>query len=339
MSLQRIGPLASVPEVLEDHGVALEPILARFDLAPDALSRPDNVISFAVAGRVLEACARACRCPHFGLLVGERNDHRALGLVGSLMANAPTLGEALFDYVSHQHRYSRAAVVYLMRGFDSYFFGYAIYNRHIEGNRHIYDLCAALGANLLRSLCGPDFAPQEFLICHQPPKDRRPYYAALGPNVEFNQSQLAFVLSPKQLSAPIANADAAERKRVAQKVMELHSIGSLDVASHVRHLLKPNILLGRASREVIAKQVGTQVRTLHRRLREQETSYRELEQEVRFGVACELLQITDLEIADIAVALDYSSPSAFDRAFSRWADTTPSDWRRLNGDRPDAGHA
>lgn len=325
--MQRVGPLVAVPAVMESFGHRVEPLLEDLGLAPDALSDAGNVIPYAVLGQMLERCAQLCKCQHFGLLVGSRGNHESLGLVGKLMATAPTLGDAILDFTSNQHRNSRGAVVYMMRSLDSYFFGYAIYNRFAEGSRHIYDLCAAVGVNMLKELVGSAGAPLEVLICHQPPDDRRPYAAILGPNVRFNQAQTALVLSPLQLKLPTRHADPVARRRRAAEVADLLSMGTLDFASHVRHLLKPRLLLGQASREGIARQVGTHVRTLQRRLRDESTTYRELEQEIRFSVACELLEITDLQISDISAALDYASPSAFDRAFSRWTGLTPSDWR------------
>ncbi|MBL8583147.1 MAG: AraC family transcriptional regulator [Rhizobiaceae bacterium] len=327
VAMQRVGPMCSVPAVAESFGHRIEPVLEAAGLPHDALNNPDNLLPFSKVGEILEAAARLCECPHFGLLVGARNDHKGLGPVGQLMAHAPTLGDAIIDFTSNQHRNSRGAVVYLMRVLDSYFFGYAIYNRFAEGSRHIYDLCAAIGVNTVRELAGPAAAPLEVLICHQPPGDRRPYRAILGPNVSFNQAQTALVLSPAHLKLPVLGADREMHAKLAARVAELRSMGTLDFASHVRHLLKPKLLLGQASREGIAKQVGTHVRTLQRRLREASTTYRELEQQMRFSVACELLEITDLQISDISAALDYASPSAFDRAFSRWTGLTPTNWR------------
>jgi AraC-like DNA-binding protein len=49
--------------------------------------------------------------------------------------------------------------------------------------------------------------------------------------------------------------------------------------------------------------------------------------EVRFEIACELLENTDMALGQIAATLKYSEPSAFTRAFRRWCGQTPSEWR------------
>jgi hypothetical protein len=40
-------------------------------------------------------CPQHARCPHFGLILGSRYDHRILGLPGAWMQNAPDLESAL----------------------------------------------------------------------------------------------------------------------------------------------------------------------------------------------------------------------------------------------------
>ena len=55
--------------------------------------------------------------------------------------------------------------------------------------------------------------------------------------------------------------------------------------------------------------------------------YRAIANEVRFEIARQLLEDTEVPLGQIAAALGYSEASAFTRAFRRWAGQTPSDWR------------
>src|ERR1700688_4034942 len=82
------------------------------DLA--ALQDPENSIPFSAAGKLLQAAAVRTGCAHFGLLLGQRNDTRSLGLVGRLMRSAPTWGRAALDLVDNQHRYVRGGAPYLV---------------------------------------------------------------------------------------------------------------------------------------------------------------------------------------------------------------------------------
>jgi len=69
-------------------------------------------------------------------------------------------------------------------------------------------------------------------------------------------------------------------------------------------------------------------RTLTRKLKEQNSSYKELLESARKTQAINLLGNTHLSIADIAYNLAYQEPANFVRAFKKWFDITPAAWRR-----------
>ena len=60
--------------------------------------------------------------------------------------------------------------------------------------------------------------------------------------------------------------------------------------------------------------------------------YRAVANEIRFEIARQLLQDTEVSLGQIAAALCYSEASAFTRAFRGWSGLTPSAWRA--GGRP-----
>ena len=55
--------------------------------------------------------------------------------------------------------------------------------------------------------------------------------------------------------------------------------------------------------------------------------YRAITNEIRFEIARQLLQDTEVPLGQIAAALGYSEASAFTRAFRRWSGHTPPAWR------------
>ncbi|CAJ3278292.1 AraC family transcription regulator [Burkholderia pseudomallei] len=68
-------------------------------------------------------------------------------------------------------------------------------------------------------------------------------------------------------------------------------------------------------------------RTLKRRLQAHGTSYRNMLEAARYRDACRLLTRTDRCVADVSTRLGYVNPSAFTRAFRRWAGIAPSRYR------------
>jgi len=77
----------------------------------------------------------------------------------------------------------------------------------------------------------------------------------------------------------------------------------------------------------VARNLGVSSRTLQRRLEASRMTFRELAGEVRLEVAARLLKAGDLNVAEIAARLGYSSHGSFTRAFSRWTGEAPSRFR------------
>ena len=101
----------------------------------------------------------------------------------------------------------------------------------------------------------------------------------------------------------------------------------------VRRVLRTELLKDTCSVAAIACLFSMHRRTLHRHLRTEGVAFRQVANEIRFEIACDLLANTEMTLGQIAAALRYSEPSAFTRAFRRWSGQTPSAWRSDHADR------
>lgn len=68
--------------------------------------------------------------------------------------------------------------------------------------------------------------------------------------------------------------------------------------------------------------------TLRRRLRHEGESFGEIKDEIRRDLAFDALTNTDGRVSDIAAELGFAEPSAFHRAFRKWAELTPAAFRQ-----------
>lgn len=68
-------------------------------------------------------------------------------------------------------------------------------------------------------------------------------------------------------------------------------------------------------------------RSLHRRLAEEGTNFRQIKDALRRDLALARLAKTDASVAAIAAELGYADPSAFYRVFIEWTGVAPSDYR------------
>src|SRR4051794_9102087 len=211
VALQRVGPLVDLPSMLAEFNVDVEDVLSGTQIGNQDLVA-DRFIPFSAALLLLERASVLTGCPHFGLLLGSRHDHTILGLIGQLMSHAPTLRQALLDFVGWQMGNSRGATVYLHRIGSEFALGYGVYDRQSPGGRQLYDLGIAVGCNMVRALSGGRAEPSAVLLSHRPPEDRRLYDDVLKTPLLFDQHQTCIILSGPAMAAANPRANPVERQ-------------------------------------------------------------------------------------------------------------------------------
>lgn len=83
--------------------------------------------------------------------------------------------------------------------------------------------------------------------------------------------------------------------------------------------------------ERLADELSMSYRTLRRRLSAENTSFRQVSNDVRMNLAVDYLSETGLSIKQVAKILGYADSTNFYRAFKNWHNCTPSDYRRSSG--------
>lgn len=324
-SRHRVGVVAELPGLLRRFGLEPASVVAQAGLELSLLDDPENRISFHALGLLLDICASATGRPDFGLLVGTRGGLKSVGVVGQLMRNAPTLGQALFDICANQQRYISGAVAYLMVRDGTAFWGYGV---HVPGTLavgHICDGALGVGARILRELV--DRAPEFVLISRSPPRDDALYREVFGSAVQFDAEQHAFAFPASWLSLPIQGADPALRKGAELLVENYWARISPGFVERVIRTLRSRVVSGNASLEVVAEGLALSPRTLNRRLSAEGRTFRDLANEARSVVAQQLLAGTQMPVTSVALALGYADASAFTRAFQRSVGVAPREWR------------
>jgi AraC-like DNA-binding protein len=326
----RVGPLRPIPALLAEHGLDPAATLAGLGLAPRILDDPESRLPFDVVGRLLEGCAEQTRCPHFGLLVGQRFTMDALGILGELMRNSPTLRDALRLATLHLEVHDRGAVGLTLDLDDAHAaLGYSLFEGAMPGAEQILDGSIAIHYRVFRELCGPSWRPASVQLSHGRPRKTAPFLRFFGPNLEFNSGISAVVFDSRWLDHPIAGADPARFAAILGAIDAIESRSDRPFAEQVRRALHALLFTGSASTASLARLFGQHERTLRRRLEAEGATVRGLVGEVRRDLAFHLLRNTSLSVTEIAAILHYSDSAVFGRAFRGWTGATAQTWRAL----------
>jgi AraC-like DNA-binding protein len=323
----RAGPLVGIPQLLRDLGRDPAPVFAAAAFDPHMLDDPESTISFTAVGRLLDTCAHATGCSHFGLLLGQGDGLECLGLVGMLARHSPSLKHALRNIVMHLHLHDRGAAPRLSVTESEVWLGYTIYQPGVTGTAQIYDLAATIGYNILRTLCGPSWRPRSVLLPHDRPDDPAPYQRVFGETPSFDADEMALVFNADWLERPIPGADPALYGVLQRRISELSARAYGDLPAQVRRIVCNLLHYGSGSLKSAAEVLAIHPRTLNRRLQRSGITYRQLRDECHRAIAYQLLLDTSLPIVEIATRLGYADTPAFIRAFHRWSGLTPAAWR------------
>lgn len=334
-NLQRVGFLSCVPRLLRHFGVDPLEVLHEAGLNENALDNPDSAIPYQTMGRIVALAAQKTGCPHFGLEIGKHIGVAALGLIGKLMQNAPTLRSALHYFATHHHRNSHGGVVYLIDNGHEAFFGYAIYQVNMPGHSVISDGAGLAAFNIVRELTGAHCSGVlRIVLARSEPETLKPYLRAFGTRPRFDAEQTAIILPQRLLDQPLTNADPSLRKILERQILDSWHSGDLDTMTQLRRALRVGLLKGDVSAVGISMQLGIGRRTLQRRLDALGFSFQDALDEARCEFAKQLLLNTKLGIGEIGALVGYADPSVLTRGFTRWVGVTPSEWRSHCETRP-----
>lgn len=266
--------------------------------------------------------------PGFALHYGSLLHLGAHGVLGSALMSCRTLSDAAEFLVRHNP----------LRMMGSHI------KFSIEGDNAI--LTMTDGIELPST---PDFLPQVFLMavtngvsellgmeldgCHiefafEPLMPRRIYEQCVGLPVIFGTSENRFVGPRDAMALPLAaseNEFADIFVRHCGKLL-INQEQALSYTERVRQTLLNR--RNRFSDECgVAQSLNVSARTLRRRLSDEGTSFQKIQDQLRNDMARACLSQTQMPIAEIGLLLGFEDVANFRRAFRRWNECSPQDFR------------
>ena len=178
-------------------------------------------------------------------------------------------------------------------------------------------------------ILGEPFALEAVHLPHDGHGREQVYRAHFGAPVVFGEHCGKFLFDSALLDRKLPQSDADSSRHLQQQCQML--IAKLTSQGHfvddVRMLIlaRPGFF---PDIDYVAEKMDMSVRTLRRRLSSEGSSYRELLDEIRYGLAREYLAETLLPMEEIAELLGYTEPGNFSHAFRRWSGQPPRTWRQ-----------
>jgi AraC-like DNA-binding protein len=321
--------LRQFAEQLRVMGKAPEDWLGPCGVETHQLDDPTFQPSYPLFSQLIERALQLSNEPALGLLVGERLLVNTHGILGFAVLQSESLRQALqllerylavrTTLVSLQHVHDAEAQQEHIQLVACYPLGpiqRSILEAVMLAIKNVLD-AATLGSSRLERVSFPFEAPCYVQLAQ----------AMFNCPVVYAQPWAGFTFASELLDQPLHMADPAafrEAELICQR--ELRKLGDTSTLSaRIRRIMLEK-QSGFPSLMVTARLFHLTPRTLHRRLLDEGTTFKQILEEVRHTLALEHLKAGHLSVQEIAYALGYSDVANFRRAFKRWQGVPPSEY-------------
>lgn len=308
--------------------VDIDAFLRSLGIDPVKVQSPDTRLPIETYLRIQDEAARYVDDPYFGLHMGEYAEAGSWSILGYMMMNCETLGEA-FQKSARYHR----IIGNLIEGkatlrLNKIKVALVTPPHAPKMSRHCFEATISSSVRMMRTLTGEEINPLEVTFSYPEPESTAEYERVFRCPVLFDQKETGFVINIGILNKPILYANPellGHFERYAQAY--LAEMDRQD--EHTRAVTK--IILSRLDDEgltikKVAKEMSVSVRTLQYRLKGEGVVFTDLLKDVRENLAKKYL-CKDYTVEEITYLLGFSEPSVFRKAFKKWSGVTPSEYR------------
>lgn len=324
--------LSVVRDFALSKGISIETLLRDSDLSPSDFINPPKLVNNFIVTKVginlyNELSNPLCETIEFGLCM-TASSHGSLGIAVQCAANlneAYSILKAFYNTrINSQdiqmERETSHLKVFLKNKYEM---------TEDKALQRFYDLATlfSIAINTLRALDQSRLKGQIIINVDAQAPESFPYHLLNGTHVVFDQPELNMLIPQAWLEIPLSIANPDISKAAVEKCEdEMKLLCSSDLIGKVRIHLQ-QIEGSMPSLSEIAEQFHMSSATFKRKLKEKETTYQALKDDVRIELATKLIRDTDKSFEDIAEILGYSDASNFTKAFKSWLGLTPKAFR------------
>ncbi len=327
-----VGFVDSLADAMRRLGHNPQPLLHSYGLDAARLAEPRARLSIPRYMRLGHAAIQQTGQPGLGLLMGSCSRLSQAGLAGVTAAQAPTVREAARALIRFEPLYAanyrgQSSLHEDAQGAWLRFYSISPYNAY---NRFVVDSLLSGWAQQLGRLAQQPLPVEKVQIEFPAPDYAEQYGALFACPVEFGSALNQLRLSQHSLNLRNPEHCPSTWRHLLQicegELRQLTRTRSL--RERVIQLLGP-LLHGREpDLGEVAARLQLPTWTLRRKLAEEGTQFRAILNDTRRDLAMTYIRDTELAFGEIAYLLGFASAEAFQRAFKRWNQQTPGEFRR-----------
>jgi len=317
--------------MLSEKGVKLETILAGLNLSESDLQNESYWISYRQTLAIIDRAYQYSGDPALGLTIGCEEDLSTFGILGYAMLSCETLGDAI-EVGGKYHRAAQSLLELTLVSNGDRVEIHVVPPFLLTPQQYRFSVEELFSGmlNMTRALVGHAVFPVSMKCAYSQPSYHERYERLFRCPISFDSETTSLVFQSSVVELPVLQANkfnASMSEKLCQSILAEH-VSDEGMVGRIRQLLvrRPNHF---PSESELAAEVGMSSRNMRRKLASEGSSLRLIVEEVRFDLAKSYLLNTCMTIEKIAQVLGYTETTSFRRAFKRWAEMPPKQYREL----------
>ena len=304
-------------------------LLAACGLSTQNLNTPDTMIPFNVMVELLELSAERLNCPNFGLTLGMNQGVHALGSLGLLMQHCKNAREVLTSTQRYMAVHSQAEYWRLHEEGEFAFVERFSVSQGVSHARQFKELSFGVCVKVIKTLFKRSVLIEQLEFAHAPISEVSAYKKLFGCKVLFNQEHDRLVIKSHYLDFDMVRITTDNKHVLEQGLSTVLSRYGDDIERKITTIILQTLGIQGMSIDNIAGLLNTNKRTLQRKLKANNLSFKTILSDVRVTTACWHLEASSMDITLLSEILGYSDISAFSKAFRQKIGSSPLQWRKL----------
>lgn len=295
------------------------------------LNTPDAIFTEDDLTRLWQGAAQLSGNPAIGLTMGKNPNLGMTNPIALNLMSSKNVGEAQQRFINLQHTSGLATYASMEQHEDG---NKIMFHRHGGELSPIYqgfDASLALFMFSTRFCSNVDIIPKYVSFQHPEPSDISPYQELFRCPLKFDQPEYGVFINKKDLDIPLIFSNNIVTTLQEQQITLENKE---NFSEQVRDFLKQKISGGEPAVKTVAEHFNLGPRTLQRRLKQDGWTYTSLLDNTRKRLADLLITKSSVSLKQVTYELGFSDHSNFYRAFKRWYNCTPGEYRKSYNANP-----
>ena len=308
--------------------VDIDTFLCSLGVDPEMVKSPDARMPIETYLLIQDEAAEYVHDPYFGLHMGEFAEAGSWSILGYMMMNCKTLGEAFEKSGRYSRIIGNLIEARLELKFNKAKVVFFTPPHAPKMTRHCFEATFSSSVRMMRNFTGVDIRPLEVTFIYPEPVSRSEYERIFKCPVKFGQKDNSFTLDMSVANIPVLMANPSLLEHFEKYAQDF--LAEMDRNDeHTRAVTR--IILSKLDDEAlsinkVAKEMAVSVRTLQKRLDEEGVAFSDLHKDIRQRLAQKYLR-ENYTVEQITYLLGFSEPSVFRKAFKKWSGVTPREYR------------